>query len=123
MSLFPLSLSNISKTYFLCSAFQAKWRGLTRHVTNKHSWVSGNYGPAECEHEPLDPEKEQREEWLEPGSDAHRTLVEVAYDHKFMENFRYYSHFRFVYINFLVFNTKSNFFFYLYVAYIPLIES
>ncbi|XP_071489552.1 uncharacterized protein, partial [Diadema antillarum] len=73
---------------------KAKWHGLTHHVTNKHSWVSGMYGPAECEHAPHDPEKEQREEWLQPGSDSYRALVEVAYDSKFIEKLSYYSNFR-----------------------------
>ncbi|XP_063971271.1 uncharacterized protein LOC129260069 [Lytechinus pictus] len=50
-------------------SFKAKWHGLTHHVTNKHSWVSGLGGANTCDHGPLD--NPEREEWLKPGDKAH----------------------------------------------------
>ncbi|XP_011682455.2 uncharacterized protein LOC105446831 [Strongylocentrotus purpuratus] len=73
-------------------ALKAKWHGLTHHVTNKHTWISGMGQSNTCDHGEL--ENPDREEWLSPGDNAHKALVEVAYERKFINNMRYFSNFR-----------------------------
>ncbi|XP_011664933.1 uncharacterized protein LOC100889187 isoform X2 [Strongylocentrotus purpuratus] len=70
--------------------FKAMWHGLTHHVTNTHSWKAGLGGSTECEHGELD----EREEWLGRGSEAHKALVQVCYDKRFINNFHHYINFR-----------------------------
>ncbi|XP_071505696.1 uncharacterized protein [Diadema antillarum] len=72
--------------------FKAKWHGMTHHVTNRHEWVAGLGGSNQCEHETVT--EPDREEWLQAGDSAHRALVEVAYERRFLCNMIYFTRFR-----------------------------
>ena len=73
--------------------FQGRWRGMLHHVTGVHEWVDGYLTNPACEHEPME-EPTDGKQWLEPGSSAHRALIDVATDSTFLNKIPNYKRFR-----------------------------
>lgn len=65
------------------------------HVANEHDWIieEGNNG-AKCDHGPLQDE-ERDKPWLKKGSPPHKALAKIVFDKRFLNTFRYYTHFRY----------------------------
>ena len=72
-AVFSLNINTMS-----LKTFQAKWRGLLHHITNKHEWLLGDDGrPGACDHGDLE---EQSKPWLESGCKSHMRLREIIFD-------------------------------------------
>ena len=62
---------------------------------NVHAWNIGDgVGAGQCAHEPLDEAEVRDKPWLEPGSPAHKALVEVVLNPRFLKNVQHYVNFR-----------------------------
>lgn len=81
--------------YFFC--IQDKWICILHHVANEHEWIVEEGGnKAKCDHDPI-PDEEQREKlWLKKGSTPHKALAKIVMDKRFLNTFRYYTHFRYL---------------------------
>ena len=55
---------------------EEKWKSVAYHVTNVHSWDTGEQFHR-CEHDDLPPEEARLKKWIKPDSPAHGALLEV----------------------------------------------
>lgn len=65
------------------------WAGLLHHVTGEHEWALGA-----CHHGPLSDNRDK--EWIEKGSVAHRALIEIVLNARWLGEVVKYLGFRYV---------------------------
>ena len=72
------------------------WCGVLNHVVDCHEWVDIlGCGETACRHNAGEVENEEREApWLEPDSQAHRSLQDIVTDKRFLNTLKYYVNFR-----------------------------
>ena len=97
LSLLELSVFCCQKLMFIPLFLQDKWIGLLHHVANEHEWVleEGENG-AKCDHDPLQTDEDRDKPWLKKGSSAHKALAKIILDKRFLNTFKYYTHFRYI---------------------------
>ena len=82
---------------FFSLCIQDKWIGILHHVVNEHEWiVEEGDNKAKCDHDPISEEEQREKPWLRKGSAAHKALAKIVMDKRFLNTFRYYTHFRYL---------------------------
>jgi hypothetical protein len=79
------------------------------HTVNRHEWqIGGGVSAGQCSHGPL--EEDHDKAWLEQGSPAHKALVEIVLNVRFLNNIHHYVNFRCVNsLSYAVYTTVSLF--------------
>ena len=69
---------------------------LFHHVVDEHEWiVEEGANRAKCDHEPIANDEQREKPWLKKGSAPHKALTKIVMDKRFLNTFKYYTHFRY----------------------------
>lgn len=61
------------------------WTGMLHHVTNEHTWISGEMVTS-CEHGPYTPEESQTRPWINTDSKAFQVLQKHVLDKRLLKD-------------------------------------
>lgn len=74
---------------------QQNWITVVHHICNDHVWLDYDGLTAGCCKHPIPlPEEERNKPWMVKGSQAHKALINVVWDKRFIKDLKYYTNFR-----------------------------